>query len=118
MISAVTYGITHGCHCKNNPGVWNKISYLEKYAIWADLAIGIILCVIGSLAKFGLIPVPGANWLIAAGCVEVILALFVKCLPCCGMTKKSVSYFLNEGQMPINFDELKQAISQIDIVTA
>ena len=62
------------------PTILDKALHAEKYTTSADIAIGIILCIIGALASYGVIPIghAGASWLIGIGSAQIIVGFAIK----------------------------------------
>lgn len=87
MLSVVNFSALKCCETTSRP-IWNKARYCDRTMPWIDVAIGIILCVIGVLALKGIIPMGGAgNWLVVAGSIQIGVGLFFRLLrPCseCG----------------------------------
>jgi hypothetical protein len=81
MISLMNSGVMRCAH--DCPKIWDKAAYISQYTAWADLALGVILCVIGGLASHGIIPMAGSAWMIAAGTLQLVILVALKCTPCC-----------------------------------
>jgi len=88
MFSLVNMGVLRST--ERHPKIWDKAAYISQYTRWADLAVGIILCVIGSLASYGIIPMAGAGWVIGAGAAQILALVAVRCMPCCRITYHAV----------------------------
>ena len=71
MLSVVNYSALK-C-CERSPTIWDKAAYCSKAIPWIDIAIGIILCVIGKLVLSGIIPIGGAQWFIGIGATQIAL---------------------------------------------
>lgn len=69
--------------CQHRHQVWDKAAYVSAYLPWVDVALGIILLTLGSVASHGLLPMPGGSWCVLTGLLEFIAATAVICTPCC-----------------------------------
>jgi hypothetical protein len=81
MISIVNHLVLAATERQSS--IWDKAAYISAYTPWIDVAIGIILCIIGPLALHGYIPIAGGSWLAAAGAAEILVGLILNCLPTC-----------------------------------
>ena len=69
--------------CQDNYTVWDKSAYYKKTFARVDVAVGVILCVLGTLAFYGVLPPASGSWLIGAGAAQIAATLIMQCiLPC------------------------------------
>ncbi len=69
--------------CRETDCIRDKAAYLSDTWPWVDMAIGIILVVIGALAMHGKIPMAGGEWMVGAGSVQLGLGVIIKCYSPC-----------------------------------
>jgi hypothetical protein len=79
MFSIVNSGVQRCC---TTGTVHDKSVYLQQHALKIDLVIGVLLCLIGTLAGYGVIPIAGSGLMVGLGIVQIILTLILQCTPC------------------------------------
>lgn len=94
MITLATFGLMR-C-CPDQGCGWDKAANIVDSDLpWVDLAIGVILNIIGNLALYGAYTLPGYQWIIAAGSLQLVLTLFMKWRKCCMTCKNICSSYTN-----------------------
>ena len=77
MLSVIHYGGTHCIH-NSESEAWRKSTYLKPYTPWVDMIIAVILITIGTLALHGVIPMSGAQIMIAVGSLQLLIGASMK----------------------------------------
>jgi len=97
MLSIINHVPLSCCHdCTK---IQNKAVNISPYIPWVDMAIGLILCILGGLASNGVIPLTavGASCMVGIGSAQIILGLFMKCFPCCELSYRVIRTSIEEG---------------------
>lgn len=99
MLSVASMTI-YKCCDQVSPSVWSKNNYYRNEIPWVDLVIGIILCILGTLAQHGVIPLPDAvAWLHGVGGAQIGVGLFIRCLfpctTCCSIGCSPIRAFID-----------------------
>lgn len=110
MITLTTFGLMR-C-CPNQGCGWDPAAKIVDSRLpWVDLAVGVILNLVGSLALYGAYTLPGYQWFIVAGSLQIVLTLFMKWRKCCMACKNMCSSYNDpwtKEQAGILFESLRK----------
>ena len=87
MLSILNFAAYKCCDREICNPINSKARKLSESLPWVDIAIGIILCIIGGLAQYMMIPAPIAKILLDVGGAQIGVGIFMQivrpCADCC-----------------------------------